>query len=368
MLLTKWLAVACLSLFFAGTPAFAGTEQRCAELGSQCICAEGLNSATHDGGQTTWTPGQMYNPDDSTAPTQCFPFTGNAGYPADNFIEFYSAQQFIPVPAASLSGVLPPGNTLSRVLRDQGQGVAHIMNPTIQETPGATVCLRSYARWDRTSLWPGTFAAFGQPIITWPNMNGVSQNLGNCDNPGGCTQQQKILTLGGVNFAYGPGDGILNTQISWSQSQPNVEPTIHTRFDGDIFAAPVDFQELGSVRDCTDNFCRLEICVDYSDLGEGRVRMRRTSVAPGSGQVTVFKPVGKVLRPNLQLNNSAGAGAGLAMYAQYFPVVRDNSHFIMTRVRPENRLFWPGPACEVEGGCSGSPAIPVAAPMGLILK
>jgi len=94
--------------------------------------------------------------------------------------------------------------------------------------------------------------------------------------------------------------------------------------------------------------------------------MRRTSVAPGSGQVTVFKPVGTVTRPSgLDLQNVPGGG--LAMYAQAMTIIRDNTHFIVTRVRPENRDFWPGPACEVEGGCSGSTAIP-GAPASLILK
>jgi hypothetical protein len=83
-------------------------------------------------------------------------------------------------------------------------------------------------------------------------------------------------------------------------------------------------------------------------------------VAPGSGQVTVFKPVGQTLRPNgISLLPSGASGGGVSMYAQgAWNVVRDNSHFIVTHTRPENRDFWPGPACEVEGGCNGSPSPP----------
>src|SRR5262249_32218155 len=161
---------------------------------------------------------------------------------------------------------------------------------------------------------------------------------------------QKIMTIAG----FFPGWDFLNAQISLAPGG-----NLHTRFDGDMFAAPVDLQSLGSAQtDCTNNFCRFELCFDYSAVGEGRVRMRRTSVAPGTGQVTVFKPTGTVTRPD-GLNLQNVPGGGLSMYAQgSWSVIRDNSSFIVTRVRPENRDFWPGPACEVEGGCSGSPSPP----------
>ena len=346
MRLTKWLTVvACLSLCFPGALALAGTEERCAALGSQCICAEGLNSATHDGGQTTWTPGQLYNPDDSSAPKQCFAganigFVQNdSGTPSDPVVELWCGQHFTPIPQAAVSAFLPPGNTLSYVMRDSTPGVAgvcHVGHPRIVEAPNMTYCLRAYSRWDAASQMP----------------------LDSLD------QQQKIMTLGG----FTPALDYLNAQISMSGSG---EGLIHTRFDGLMFDSPNDFQSLGTVpADCTNNLCRFELCFDYSAIGEGRIRLRRTSVAPGSGQeATVFKPVGRTLRPGgLDLESSGSVGGGLSMYAQgSWNVVRDNSHFIVTHVRPENRDFWPGPACEVEGGCSGSPAIPVA-PIGLILK
>ena len=337
-LLMKWLAVvAWLSLFFAGAPAFAGTEQRCTGLGAQCICGEPLNTATHDGGNATFTPGQMYNLDDSPPSKECFagPNIGyvqnDSGTPSDPSVELYCGAQFIAVPTSALSGVVPPSNTLSYVLRDQGGGICHIMHPRLVEAPNMTYCLRAYSRWDAASPMPDEF------------------NLG---------QQQKIMTIAG----FFPGWDYLTAQISLGDAG-----SLHTRFDGGMFAAPVDFQLLGSARsDCTNNFCRFELCFDYSSVGEGRVRMRRTSVAPGSGQVTVFKPVGTVTRPSgLDLQNVPGGG--LAMYAQAMTIIRDNTHFIVTRVRPENRDFWPGPACEVEGGCSGSTAIP-GAPASLILK
>jgi hypothetical protein len=349
MRLTKWLTVvACLSLCFPGALALAGTEERCAALGSQCVCAEGLNSATHDGGQTTWTPpGRNYNPDDSTAPKQCFAGAGigfvanDSGVPSDPYLEIWCGQNFTPIPKAAVSAFLPPGNTLTHVIRDSTSGltgICHAGMPRMVEAPDVTFCLRVYARWDATSEMP------------LDSLN----------------QQQKIMTLGGTDgTGTVGGDRILNVQISMSvnDNAPPVETgsRIHTRFDGDFFKAPNDFQDLGNVRDhCTNNFCRFESCLDYSASGEGRTRFRRTSVAPGSGQKTVFKPVGTILRPDgIDMLINHGAGGGVAMYAQgAWNVVRDNSHFIVTHTRPENRNFWPGPACEVEGGCNGSPSPP----------
>jgi hypothetical protein len=315
--LTKWLAVvACLSLLFAGAPAFAGTEELCTGLGSQCICGEPLNTATHDGGNANWTPRELYNFDDSPPATQCYPSS------VDPTVEAYCAADFRPVSAATQP--LPSGHTLSFVFRQNGGGICHVDNPRIVEAPGMTYCMRAYSRWDPASAMP-------------------DETLG---------QQQKILTLGG-SF---PGWDMLNAQISLG-SQSGVGE-LHTRFDGDMFASPNDFEVLGyAPADCTNNFCRFELCFDYSSIGEGRIRMRRTSIAPGSGQVTVFKSPGTILRPE-GLDLVGGAGNGLSMYAQAMSVIRYNTHFITTRVRPENRDFWPGPACEVEGGCSGSPSAP----------
>src|SRR5262249_55466930 len=150
-----------------------GIEKRCTELGSGCICGEPLDTATHDGGNATWTPGEMYNPDDSPPATQCFPST------VDPTAELYCAAQFTPIPAATQP--LPPGNTLSYVLQDDGSSVCHVDNPRIgafgTEAPDMTYCMRAYSRWDPNSPVPDT--ALGQ--------------------------QQKVLTLGG----YYPGWGYL---------------------------------------------------------------------------------------------------------------------------------------------------------------
>jgi hypothetical protein len=181
-------------------------------------------------------------------------------------------------------------------------------------------------------------------------------------------EQQKILTIGGVELP----SGYITIQISMSAGG-----NVHTRFDGDYWNAIPDFQSLGNMSECINNFCRFEACMDVSAAGEGRARFRMTRLPPGSGQVSVVsKPVGTVLHPS-GINVQGVAGAGAAMYGQNgAPEGYNtyNSHFIITKVRPENRSFWPGPACEVEGGCSGAPtptptpAATPAPPMGLIAR
>jgi len=341
---TKWLvAAACLSLCFPGAVALAGPEALCAGLGSQCICSEPLNTSTHDGGNPIWTPGSFYNPDDSQPPTQCYP------YATDPAVEIYCAYPVSMRPASNYTAALPVGHSLSFIYHTEGTGICHVGAPAVgsqYQAPNLTYCLRGYSRWDPASPMP----------------NNDTTNGG---------QQQKIITIGGdfTDAGHPYGLGIyLNGQVSL-----DVGGNLHTRFDGNMFNAPVDFQSLGNaVTDCTNNFCRFEICFDYSAIGEGRIRMRRTSIAPGSGQVTVYKPVGNTLQPNGLPPAGYGwtGGSSLTLFAQNFAPIRDNTYFIATKVRPEDRNFWPGPACEVEGGCSGAPpatGIPMA-PTAVIMK
>ena len=328
---TKWLvAAACLSLCFPGAGfAVEVLEARCAQLGPQCVCSEPLNTSTHDGGLSTWTTPGFFNPDDSPSGKQCYPI------PTGDTEIYCSSATFAPVPSSTQASFLPSGNGLSFVLKQSGQGICHAMHPGFTESPDMTYCIRGYSRWEVGSAMPSS--------------NPADQ------------QQEKILTIGAVQA--GTTNGYINIQISFGEGPPD----IHTRFDGALFDAPVDFQTLGTIPDnCENNFCRFEACFDYSATGEGRARLRRTSVAPGSGQVTVFKPVGNILHPE-GITMLSQPGNGLAFFAQLYNPVRYASHFIVTKVRPENRNFWPGPACEVEGGCGSPPATPQG-PTSLIVK
>jgi hypothetical protein len=329
MPLTKWLVViTCLLLCSPGAVALAGQEALCAALGSQCVCSEPFNTATHDGGNATWTTPGAFNPDDSTTKA-CYPF------PTGDTEIYCSSPTFTPVAASTQSAFLPSGHSLSYLIKQVGRGTCHAGHPGFNEAPDMTYCIRAYSRWEVGSAMPS-------------------------ENPAD-QQQQKILTLGAIES--GTTNGYLNIQISFGEGPP----TLHTRFDGELFNAPNDFQTLGSVPgDCENNLCRFEACLDYSALGEGRARLRRTSVAPGSGQTTVFKPVGATLHPS-GINMLGNGVTGLAMFAQLYDPIRYSTHFIVTKVRPENRNFWPGAACEVEGGC-GSPPTSPQGPTGLIVK
>jgi len=332
--ITMIAAVAWLVLGFAGS-ALAATEALCTTLGTNCICGEPLNTATHDGGSANWSsPVQHFDPDDSPFATQCYP-----GKPAENFC---ASPVFGPIPASQEAAFLPPGHTLSFVFQHVGPSICHIAHPSISEpSPNFTYCLRHYRRWTSTSEWP----THNDPV----------------------DRQQKVTTIG---WFYPTIFDANNIQISMGgASIPVTDPRgrLNTRFDGNGFDAPNDFQQIGDAEtQCVNNYCRFEVCMDVSSAGEGRARLRVTQVAPGSGQLTVHKPVGAVLRPEGVPDNGFGSGpGGLSMFASDLAPNDRATHYIVTRVRPENRLFWPGPASEVEGG--GGPT-PPAAPAGLTVR
>jgi hypothetical protein len=219
-------------------------------------------------------------------------------------------------------------------MMSQGHAICHINHFSIVEPGSFTYCARAYRRWDANSQFPDLL-----------------------------DQQQKVLTIGGwINGPNGPD--FLGIQIS-TGGTGEAGGKINTRFDGTAFDAPVDFQGLGNAKaDCVNNFCRFELCLDKSEGGEGRARLRMTKVAPGSGQVTVFKPIGRTLRPGpVDFNAPAGwslfgePGTSNGNYVAY------STHILYTRTRPEDRSFWIGPACEVEGGCGDAPPQPAATPM-----
>jgi len=303
------------------------TEDLCTTLGSSCLCGEPLNTNTHDGGSANWpTSGErFFNFDDSPSATECWPTLNGENY--------CNSQFFAPLAVSAEAGKLPSGHTLSYVMHHIGVAACHVTHPAMVEAPDVTYCARAYRRWD---------ASQEAPLATEPP-----------DPPA----QQKVLTIGGA--PSGTND-FLNAQISL-----DVGGDLHTRFDGVWFDSPNDFQSLGNLTDCKDNYCRFEICVDYSAIGEGRVRMRRTKVSPGDGSTnTVFKPIGNTLRPGGI--SFVPQPNGVSLYAQTSVVQPNfigdsyNTHFLVTHVRPENRNFWIGPACEVEGGCAGGGGIKVA--------
>jgi hypothetical protein len=329
------LSIASLLALLVPATGFAGAERRCSELGSNCVCSEPLNSNTHDGGKTNWewgSPGLFYNMDDSDNATGCYPRLPQT--------EMYcsSSPGMAPVPASSESRFLPAGNTLSYVMRHKGGGICHINHPpfTLEPSTGTTFCIRHYRRWDAASELPGPFTATTEP-------------------------QQKVTTIGGCREGTIAGGGcdFLKLQVSMGPEGPNgVRGNISGGADSSWIGTTNNFPFFGNAKqDCSNNYCRFEVCVDQGKDGFLRHRRRSVEVSPGNGENHVFEARGTVARP-ASTWVTPGPG-GLMFFGQFTPGLIDYAtHYIVVRLPYEDPNFWPGPACEVEGGCSGTPPPP----------
>src|SRR5262249_25388658 len=306
-----------------------------------------MNTNTHDGGKdanltgkNSWPQG-YFNFDDSPISTECFPSNGRV-----TGAEIYCEEGHNAASAASQAAYLPAGHSLSYVLHQWGTGgMCHVSHPGLNESPDETYCIRYYRRWDPGTEWP-------HPAT-------------------GLDMQQKIATIGAAQDSN--SNSVLNAQISLTHNGiDNSVGVIHTRFDGYMFNSDGgQFQnDIGDAKtQCVNNFCRFEVCLDYRADGHGRVRHRRTGIAPGAGfgQQTNTAPFGDVAVPKIQ--SFYGGPNGVSLYTQDMYAETYNTHFIVTRIRPMDTAFWPGPACEVEGECSGAPPAPFpSSPTLLILQ
>jgi hypothetical protein len=354
-----WLAyLALVATMTIGVPlAGAGTEERCTTLGSQCVGGEPMNTSTMWGGTSiNWVPndpfGRFINFDDSPSDTQLYPENPSISGGWENYCEQF---RYVTTAAAE-SPYLPPGNILSYVFTQNGNaGVCHVgSHGTINEAPNVSYCIRHYRRWDANSHVP------------------QNQN-----------EQQKVMTIGGYNPTNGGASpyGFVTIQISM-----HTGGQIGPRFDGNFWRSDggqsTGIGDLGNMNQCQGNYCRFEICLDITAAGVGQARYRMTPVTPGNNVSSNFTSfVGTNIHPEGMQTNAVGGG-GDQMYAQCTDGVNNipcvtapgsggptfisyNSHYIVTHVRPMNSTFWPGPACEVEGGCTGVQPQPPVAPSNL---
>lgn len=333
MVWKKYPAFVALVGLLATLPATAN-ERLCAELGSACVCSEPLNTNTVNGGQT-W-PGTVGNsitrfidPDDSPNATEC------AGEAAGAAIANNTPGTIGVVPANTQP--LPPGHSLTWVLRRQGGSIAHLRGPDVAEASDVTYCHRGYHRWDPTSPIPDNAFA-----------------------PAGSNSQYKIGTVGG----WDPEGAANPNQLGVSSGG-----TIGTRADGNWFNFPPDFKQLGRQAECVNNFCRFEICIDLLPSGQAYARFRQVVLppSPNAGVVHAYeKPPAQRLRSSISY---AQANDVMDWYAQIYngTPLRYATHAIMAKRRPVNRTWWPGPACEVEGSCNGTPPPPPARPEAPVL-
>jgi hypothetical protein len=294
------------------------------------VCSEPLQAPTaHFAGNLLTLPWHAsIDFDDSPITSDC----SRARFGPPN--ESYAAPNgggWVPILATDpeIASALPSGHSLTRLLEvDNASGPNHVSAFSLTGIPAApdgfTRCSRQYLRWN-----PDT-----EPIGTTP----------------GAQKQQKIMTDGGAWPDY--TNNLQNIQISVVNDQDGI---IATRFDGEMWMSPPDFQGLYSRQDCYNNLCRFEICIDYSALGELRARLRQTVISPGVHKdKAVGKPVGRNLLPTYNISQSYVFG----WFPQNITTHHYATHLLSVTVPTENRNFWIGTAAEVEGGLPAPNAMP----------
>jgi hypothetical protein len=268
------------------------------------VCSEPLDANTANGGQP-FLDQERLDLDDSPDATECHQGAESL---------YAAAKDFSAVPASEQP--LPPGHSLGWVLRKEGGGVSFLAAPDIDEPSDTTYCQRTYQRWDPNAVLPIQSA----------------------------NEQYKVMTSGG----WDPEGNANPIQISTATGQ------IGTRFDGSWFNSPVDFQTLGHVDECRNNFCRFELCWDHHADGIAQARFRMAVLAPNPNAGRTYeavKPPGVNARTRSIFKD---ANWPLIWYTQLpsgANATRFATHAIVAKRSPADSTWWPGPACEVEGGC-----------------
>lgn len=321
---------------FWTNPTFAD-EARCDELGATCICSEPFDVATVDGGSpfpATGTPGAGFNFDaDPIVGKSCS--NGLGGAWTGRFDSISAAGQ-----------ALPTGNTLTRVLKHEQVGTANTTGwtgqltlPAINEGQNATICTRTYQRWDPTANAPD---------------GGINPNA-----------QYKVQTIGGQSN----GGTIATFQISVTAGGG-----YSTRADSSFWDCPASSDNFQSIAECKNNWCRFETCLDFSAAGALTPRYRLTELEPSANagrQTTVVKATCNTTAATFEMgvsgqnsNNTPG------FFSQYIPTtdpIRYASHAMLAITPTMDSNFWIGEADEVEGG--GAPPVDPTPPLlkGVIL-
>jgi hypothetical protein len=304
----------------ASVQAGASPEQRCTELGNQCICSEPMQTTTHDGGKpyVFAASGIPTDPDD-TSTKECpeFGYRGNIG-----------------VIASAEDGFLPPGHSVSYVFKQSGSGEVRLYAPDVNEPPNSTYCIRSYHRYD--------------PTTTRPNAS-YNSSTGN--------SQYKAITIGGLYLnAHNP--------IQMGETSGGT----FYRFDSALYGGGPQ-PTYGSMDECRTNWCRYEQCADFDSGGHLRVRQRKVVLARNADPIAheYIRPTSSISQPIFQLT-----GGYVWIIETFIQNVPPPNIFYFTygmaaHKQPMDGNFWIGPADEVEGG-SGSgggpaPSAPPASPL-----
>lgn len=279
------------------TPA-AGAESLCNTLGTYgaggyCVCSERLNA------NESSTPGNYIDFSDSS--TRECGSTGLIGYSVVGF--------------TSVAAFDMPGTGVSYVKAIVGGGGNDSIDGTHMTFSTGTLCARMYQRF--SSDWPTAVGDSNQPV------------------------RQKLSEISGT---YN-GNSALFLQSQWN---PFVD-RIKAENSSSIWDEDLSWTG-GTVtlQDCKDSWCRLETCVDK--LSDGRTRGRFRAVVVDTGETATFLPSGWGTTSGMinvdrvwfgNLDRQYGSGTG----------TRYMSHAIQTFIPAGDETFWPGEACELEGGC-----------------
>jgi hypothetical protein len=261
-----------------------------------------------------------------------------------------------PETAASLAGILPPSNSLSYVMTtSKDEQIGFLRHTTVDDAPNMTLCFRHYMRFNPSMSLPPHDCGTGghSQYKVSPNL-GARMN-GRIDGP--------MLQIGiGKEYSCDP-------PRVWNQGKMNgLSASVAFGINQGSGTAEFSNIGLGMAQECMNNFCRFEACVDYRQDGRVHTRFRKVVLPAGDGRGS---PPKTYQGPANDAHWSAKAlshwkydgGVGgtnfepLQLYKQgilngpYGP--RWVSHVMVAKTRGMDQNFWIGPACEVEGGCSG---------------
>jgi len=283
-------------------------EQRCSDLGNDCLCSEPLDN------DDVYPP--FHNPSDSVT-KECGAMDATRGG----------------IGTSELSVPFPVGATARYAFKiEDDAGTNGKLTYSFGSDPfdltGKTLCARHYALYGKDHDPPGNIkiARIGHPDgMAWQSVWGGAFD----PNPRiGTPQVAVIADPGGTG---NPIDCLL----------PQV---------GDV-SRPVRFE------DCQDHWCRFEICAEHNpQTGEHMVRAQWTQVSGTRSHESrgncgaIASSSSRIRGGNAEvLEYTASGGTAFAGGSRYL------SHAMLV-LRNYDPTFWIGPACEIESSCVRVPS------------
>jgi hypothetical protein len=308
---TAPVLVAFVLGLWSGVGHAADMEQRCADLGNDCVCSETLDWD----GDAGFGPG-LINPPNSVS-RQC-----NGGGSID------LANQQHTVSARSV-GLDWSGNVLQIRSHEAGN-----MVDSNRDFTNGTYCVREYVRFSS-----------GFPAVqnSDQNIKGPRNN-----KPVGAPHP-------GFETGWKPGGG----PLEFAPQGNHGTPFGSTAREADLSRTAgqdVDFQ------DCKDSWCRIEYCFDHNSDGTRRLRFRGRITQVSTGRYGQYGP-------EVSVGSSPTAQSGSNSFPVHFfsnniegGHYRYHSHVMVAIREPADPGFWIGAASEIESGAAEPAPPPISPP------